>query len=120
MARIRTWKTGKTVKIKDVLRDGKVIWRKRNVYKDDDGNEYVILGSFSLYSPNALIPLEHMGENHTIRRMWVCPNEECSGLYGFEHPSILDGNDDIGYTCPSCGCHTSFPEEDCCWELYSG
>lgn len=47
---------------------------------------------------------------------WACPDEECSGVYG-ERPSILEGDYERGYTCPKCGCHTMYPEEEGCWRV---
>lgn len=46
---------------------------------------------------------------------WCCP--DCSDVYG-ECPTILEY--DIfsdTWTCPECGCTTSYPEDDMCWSL---
>lgn len=48
-------------------------------------------------------------ESHEPER-FLCP--ACSGVYQ-EHPVELDYSDG-SWTCPECGCSTSFPEEDAC------
>ena len=57
-----------------------------------------------------------VGQGERTAPKWACPNEECSRLYG-EHPAILDGDEEHGWTCPKCGCSTNFPEADGCYYI---
>lgn len=47
--------------------------------------------------------------------VYYCPNcsDPWSDEYSTDEPTVR-GNEEEGWTCDICGCHTYYPEEDLC------